>query len=255
VGTSPIVQTLSFHAKANGRTKLYISNGITVNLSDGTYSGTGYARITALADDWYRVETSYRISATSITWEVLLVNNADATTYTGDGSSGILLRMLQVEPGPDRTSYIPTTTVAVTRNADVLEYDALISEGYLEDGYATMYMQLAAFKSIDNHAFSGMALVPTSTITGSSWTYDLASYKNAYENYALAADLHKLAIQYTDTTLKEYSDGASVQNMAYATSTGLEGFLLPGDTYRYHLQVLAFFPYALLNAELMSITT
>jgi hypothetical protein len=49
----------------------------------------------------------------------IAVASGGTATYTGDGSSYVDIYGFQFEQGAFATSYIPTTTVAVTRNADV----------------------------------------------------------------------------------------------------------------------------------------
>jgi hypothetical protein len=48
-----------------------------------------------------------------------LCDDAGNITYTGDGTSGVYLWGFQSENGTILTSYIPTTTAAVTRNLDL----------------------------------------------------------------------------------------------------------------------------------------
>lgn len=64
-------------------------------------------------------------------------------TNTGDGTSGILLWGAQLEAGSFASSYIPTTTASVTRNADVLTYpfagNASASQGWAYAELGTLW--------------------------------------------------------------------------------------------------------------------
>ncbi len=84
------------------------------------------ARCTSFNTDFWRVELSYTGAANA--WSQTLIP-AGATTGTFAGpdisntaQGSAVFYGAQVELGSAATSYIPTTTVAVTRNADVLTY-------------------------------------------------------------------------------------------------------------------------------------
>ena len=71
--------------------------------------------ISALANGWYRCSISFTANATeSASWFVSLV-------FTGDGVNGWYQWGAQFENGAFVTSYIPTTTAAVTRDTDIVQ--------------------------------------------------------------------------------------------------------------------------------------
>lgn len=136
--TSGATITLSVYAKAAGRSKIklfmfsatspYEQVQASFDLSTGTYisssgsSGgtvTGYS-ITSAGNGWYRCSVSGTIG-TKTNWypRLYLLNASGSESYAGDGTSGAYFYGPQHEAGAFATSYIPTTSAALTRNADV----------------------------------------------------------------------------------------------------------------------------------------
>jgi hypothetical protein len=121
--------TLSLYAKNNGRRFLYLNANTafgaraTFDLQSGVISETtaGTAKIETLPNGWYRCSVSGTAATTRTTVWFGQLNNAGVATdtvYTGDGTSGLFFWGAQVEAGAYPTTYIPTTTAAVTRLAD-----------------------------------------------------------------------------------------------------------------------------------------
>jgi hypothetical protein len=100
-----------------------IGNG-TVGNSAGLASGTS-PRIEDYGNGWYRCSISAAATSTATTLNLVtaLVNNTNGTTrapsYAGSTSNSVLASLCQFEAGSFATSYIPTTTSALARSADV----------------------------------------------------------------------------------------------------------------------------------------
>jgi hypothetical protein len=109
----------SVFAKSNGLTTLRFysrfnpQNDIAVfNLATLSATGTS-ARIEDYGDGWYRCSAVFTPTSSSAT------NNYRFRTEVGDGIKSMYLWGAQLEAGTFATSYIPTTTTALTRNADL----------------------------------------------------------------------------------------------------------------------------------------
>lgn len=73
-----------------------------------------------VGNGWYRATIVVNTGAKStITLEVYPSTNGTSASYLGNGTSGIFAWGAQLEAGSFPTSYIPTTTTALSRSADV----------------------------------------------------------------------------------------------------------------------------------------
>jgi hypothetical protein len=105
----------------------------------------GSAIIEDCGNDWYRCSVIGTISSgesTANPFVVLLEADTASRfpTYDGDGTSGLYLWGAQLEAGAFPTSYIPTTTAAVTRNADVITMTGVNFSDWYNQSEGTVYI-------------------------------------------------------------------------------------------------------------------
>ena len=129
--------TFSVFVKASGRTKFQIDEAFSVggavnfDLTAGTattFAPAKNGKIENYGNGWYRCSGTWPFTAGATTVLYLnLLNSASNNTYTGDGTSGVILWGAQLEAGSNATSYIPTVASTVTRNADVISKTGISS--------------------------------------------------------------------------------------------------------------------------------
>jgi hypothetical protein len=168
--TSGIAYTFSVFAKAGTQSAIGLvfpsgmvgvaTVGIKANLTDGTIISTGAnatGSVTVYPNGWYRV------SATMIATDTGTANfqirpapiAGTGTTYQGDGTGTIFIYGAQLEAGAFPTSYIPTTTAAVTRSADVASITETNFTSWYNQSEGTVFLNV-----FNNEMYTGTNRFP-----------------------------------------------------------------------------------------------
>ena len=245
--------------RIQAKTTLYLDN---INLTTGVAtSGT----LTSYGNGWWRYSRTINSGTGSTTpfFSPWLRNASGNVNYTGDGTSGIYLWGVQVEAGAYATSYIPTTTASVTRNADLASLasaTALIgqTEGTIFwdvniYGVGQVYESLL---NIDNGSFGDTINLATAN------TINFGVYDNgviqASGSIAATIGRHKIALAYKANDFVFYVDGVLRHTDTSGTIPTLNriqlgnGALGPSQS---HINSAALWKTRLQNSELATLTS
>ena len=258
------VFTFSCYAKVNGgdglfyiRVDIPATNQASFNLNNGTILSTpaGYTTsIENVGNGWYRC-----------TMTTPSVNVINAVLVSANyGASPTYLWGAQLEVGSYPTSYIPTTSAAVTRNADVISKTGISSligqtEGTVFLDYIWNNNQIDVIPieiSGNNGKFiwfraNGVQFYGN----GSSLVFNYDPNDGVYGNR------YKLAFVYGQSDFRVYVNGTLVDSQASGTFSGTFDSILsdpigasPYNGSTKH-NIITLFPTKLTNAELASLTT
>jgi hypothetical protein len=128
--------------------------GATFNLASGTISVTDSGIVSSIqsyGNGWYRCIVSNAASSANAIVRVNILQSGSGD-FAGDGTSGIYIFGSQYELGTVATSYIPTTTGSVTRNADVISVSGAVS-GAIGQTEGTIYAEVDMQKLILGSVF------------------------------------------------------------------------------------------------------
>jgi hypothetical protein len=270
------VYTASVYAKAEERTAFRISRsggsvGAGFNLTTQQISAAAgaTATITDAGNGWYRCTMSFTAVAVgqAVYLELQTAFSGSSESYQGDGTSGMYFWGAQLEVGAFATSYIPTTTTALTRNADVATMTGTNfsdwynqSEGtfvfdgssFNTSGISTYYFSALGVGGDNIQAFAfGSTIRPLYVDTPSGAQVRLISSVSSVGSYKFAAaykvDSFAASISagspLTDT-LGTVPTTVNKLNIGSAASNLLQ---LGG-----HVRKFLYYPQRLINAELQS---
>lgn len=279
--TSGVTYTYSVFLKAAGNTTfILLANSnlfsdatfrfATFNLSNGTYTlggGSGAtATITAFSNSWYRCSLTFTPSVT-ISGAVQLRNN-----NVGNGVDGIFAWGAQCEIGAFPTSYIPTTTTSLTRNADVATMTGTnFSSWYNASEGAFSASGQRCVQGIASGVLLGVAETGVYgnsiyLVNDSSTSADLSAFVIAGGPQAILTKATTLTSKFNSSfayKLNNFGFTTNAQSVATSTSGGVSSNIsifsigsapwAPGGAlWNGHIAKINYYPQRLISAELQA---
>jgi len=215
-GTNNFLQILGTGAiyDANSWANFDLENGVV-----GTVGISATATITDFGNGWYRCTMTATATATTsgngfLLW--LITSATSARVETNSLATSVHLWGAQVEAGAYPTSYIPTTTATVTRNADAISKTGISdligqTEGVLFVESAALFNDLTSRAiSISDGSSNNRIFIWYNNISNNITTIvTVAGVSQTSINHVLAdeTDFAKIAIRYEASDVSLWVNG------------------------------------------------
>jgi hypothetical protein len=266
--------TFSVFAKAGGETtfSLWLANaskGAIFDLSTGTYtlSNATSANIENYGNGWYRCSVYSSTAGTTAH-----IYGRSGGGFEGNDTDGIFLWGAQAEADTSPTSYIPTTTAAVTRNADVISKTGVSSligqtEGtiYAEIkvtkllGAASRYILHVSDGTANNRIYIAFSSAASNVLRAR--IFNGGTLQCSINSSALTSTgTYKLAMAYKNNDIVFYVNGVQIGTDVVATIPTCSRVDI-GQNYNNvaqlsdNISLSTLFPTRLTNAQLATLTT
>jgi hypothetical protein len=244
----------------------------TGQLASSGSTGAGFTVVRSgienYGNGWYRCNLAVTMGYTPATANIMIRPTASLTSSIPVSASGDTCYIFgaQVETGSIATSYIPTTTAAVTRTADVISVTGAVS-GCIGQTEGTLYLDLS-YGQVTSTATRWLELFGSSNHIGLAVGTAglLRSIVNGQSDILAGTETStrfKIAWSYNSSGVVCFVNGVqfTLTNGGAQTMTSLTGFKIDMSTlgglrtFNNRINAFALYTSRLTNAELAALTT
>jgi hypothetical protein len=201
---------------------LFDLNGAGTILASSGTQGAVTASMMDAGNGWWRLSVSFPLTAATAVFVGGWVWNSAAST--GNGVNGLYVWGAQLEAGAFATSYIPTTSAAVTRTADSVSINAANFSSWFNTARGSFAVEFdtersaAPSPSVGVLGFSTLdAFVYVANATGQISAFDGAAVSSGI--VGVGAGAHKVASAYTaGSAIAIAADGKAVISAAHCAA-------------------------------------
>jgi len=242
------------------------------NAVTGTATSGVTRSITSVGGGWHRLVMTATLATAGSQGVLIILNDADDlnnTAYTGTGT-GAYIWGAQLEASAFPTSYIPTTTAAATRSADVAAINPIASfynesEGTVFCEFVSVGRESASIVNIDSGVGgnTNRHRVGLAASLGVQWLTVVGTNQASITSSAAtsAGDIVRFAGVYKQNDFQAAVGGAlGTADTSGNVPTGLTHFRIGRTTespsyYGGHIRKVAYWPKRLSNTLLQQLTT
>jgi hypothetical protein len=242
-----------------------LNNGVVGSVGVGTT-----ASIQSVGNGWYRCSinlTSILTGAAGI--QVYIVTSATAARKEQNNlSTSVFLWGAQLEAGAYPTSYIPTSSASVTRNADVISRGNIFTNGLITASGGTWFVDLRNnIQRTRESSASGVPYLGDSNSAGVGNNFRILGFTAsryliqkfvagvATTIYTTTSNTSKIAIKWNGTTADVFENGVKVVTATSFTATALDFLAFRTDQVLFNINSTALFPTPLTDTQCIALTT
>ena len=248
-----------------------LQTGTITGALTATGSGTiGTATIQLISNGWYRCTAAINPGTTSGRLALRCCNTgAGNTNYAGNTANGFLLWGAQVELGAFPTSYIPTTAASVTRAVDVA---TMTTAGWFTSPGGSWMAEFISNNPLVAASFRRVVTINAAASIAPITVDNTASRLGQYDGTGAIFTANAITVGVIAKGATTWSVGASTECLngsAVVSSAALTGgyssmvgggvrFLsnaTPAEGMSGYIRRVRYWPRALTDAELQSVTT
>jgi len=249
-------------------------NPTTVQIPSGTMVGTiNSTRVDAYPNGWYRVSVTFTTAATPVTifGGVYVATSNGTLPTTPTAGLDCYIWGIQAEAGSFPTSYIPTTTSALARSADVCSITGasftssnffnpsagtIIASGSLNTTNTNSTPEVFKFNdgTTSNRIQIGMTNVPTEAIRPFIVVSGTSTYNSTTGTATIGVE-RKIGTAYsTNDAISVFNGTLGTQDTTVTMPTGINQALIGLSSFTGTISSIRYYKKRLANAKLQALT-